>query len=149
MMTIGVPTIRPTLDAELSTVRELLSSASLPIDDVTDSPRLQFWVAEEAGSIVGVVGLERVGESALLRSLVVVPGFRSRGLGRHLVEHVEEHARTEGYRRLALLTMSADRFFEALGYVRIERGSVPEDVQQTGQFRSLCPASAVCMTKAL
>lgn len=148
-MRTGGATIRPTRNAEVLAVREVLSSASLPVEDVTDSPRLQFWVAQVDGSIVGVVGLERVGQSALLRSLAVVPPFQSRGLGQHLVEYVEQYARTEGYRELTLLTTSADRFFEGLGYLQVERESVPEDVQQTAQFRSLCPSSAICMTKSL
>jgi len=143
------PAIRGITPAEIPKLCELLRSASLPVDDISDLPQLRFWAAEQRGEIVGVVGLECIGQSAMLRSLAVVPAFRSQGLGRHLVEHVERHARDAGYRLLALLTTSAERFFHGLGYSSINRASVPEDVKQTAQFRSLCPSSAVCMTKSL
>jgi amino-acid N-acetyltransferase len=48
-----------------------------------------------------------------------------------------------------LLTQTAERFFSQRGYSRIDRASVPAPVQEASEFRSLCPASATCMSKAL
>jgi hypothetical protein len=31
----------------------------------------------------------------------------------------------------------------------IEREYVPEEIKQSAEFQSLCPASAICMTKSL
>jgi amino-acid N-acetyltransferase len=47
------------------------------------------------------------------------------------------------------LTETAENFFRGLGYEAIDRRYVPEEIQQSAEFRSLCPASAVCMTKSL
>jgi amino-acid N-acetyltransferase len=47
------------------------------------------------------------------------------------------------------LTLTAKTFFEQQGYRIIDRRSVPEDVQASEEFRSLCPASAICMVKKL
>jgi len=48
-----------------------------------------------------------------------------------------------------LLTQAARRFFERQGYRAIERQSVPQAVQASEEFRSLCPTSATCMAKTL
>lgn len=141
--------IRPVRASELPAVQAVLRSVDLPVDDIDGSSSVRFWVAEEEGAIAGVVGLERAGNSALLRSLAVTPARRCRHLGRELVAHVEAEARHAGFRQLTLLTMSAEGFFQLLGYTAIERTTVAIDIRQTAQFRSLCPASAVCMTKTL
>ena len=146
---LRVSGIRPIRATELPAVCAVLRSADLPTDDIDGASPLQFWVTEANGGIAGVIGLERTGESALLRSLAVVPAQRHRRLGRELVAHVEVEARAAGFTELALLTLTAQGYFEALGYATVERARVPADVQQTAQFRSLCPASAVCMIKSL
>jgi amino-acid N-acetyltransferase len=48
-----------------------------------------------------------------------------------------------------LLTETAETFFRRLGYEAIDRHYVSEDLKQSAEFRALCPASAVCMTKSL
>ncbi|MBS0393553.1 MAG: GNAT family N-acetyltransferase [Proteobacteria bacterium] len=140
-------TIRAMRPQELPAVRALLTGAALPADDVVESDRLAFWVAERGGALSGVVGLERSGASMLLRSLAVAPAVRGRGDGKALVAFAEQRARESGCRDLHLLTMTAEAFFGGLGYARLERADVPDGVRQTAQFSSLCPASAVCMTR--
>lgn len=146
---LHVSPIRPIQQAELSAVRAVLRSVDLPAGDISDSAPMQFWVREEAGTIAGVVGLERTGKSVLLRSLAILPNHRDRKFGREFVAHAENEARRQGFRYLSLLTTSAEGFFRGLGYTVIDRAEVPADIQQTRQFTSLCPASAICMTKAL
>jgi N-acetylglutamate synthase-like GNAT family acetyltransferase len=113
-----------------------------------DAAAVSFWVAELAGEVVGAIGLERYGDTGLLRSLVVAPSVRSRGIGAHLVDTLEREARALGIARLVLLTETAPAFFERRGYVVIERDAAPPPVRESAEFRSLCPATAVCMSKA-
>ena len=54
-----------------------------------------------------------------------------------------------GLIELILLTQTAQRFFEAQGYGVIERGNAPATVQESEEFKSLCPQSACCMSKRL
>ena len=68
---------------------------------------------------------------------------------RLLAKETERRARALGLSRLFLLTDTAERFFAAAGYQRIERATVPTCVTRTAQFASLCPASAACMRKEL
>lgn len=75
--------------------------------------------------------LQPFGESALLRSVVVMPELRGT------------------VKKLGLLTLSAQRFFERQGYEVIARQAMPRALQDSDEFRSLCPESAVCMVKSL
>lgn len=136
--------------SDLAAVSTLLQRARLPIDDLTSAPGLTLWVLETEGELAGAVALEGVGPTArLLRSLVVAPAHQRRGLGQALVARVENDARAQGIEQLVLLTQTAQALFDRLGYQVIERASAPEHLQQSAEFRSLCPVSAVCMAKRL
>ena len=136
--------------ADRPIVRSLLAEARLPVADLDLAPELTFWVVrDDAGRPVGAIGLERHGDVGLLRSLVVTPGRRRHGLGRALVHGLEEHAKATGVADLVLLTETAEEFFRRLGYAVIDRDSAPSAVAASAEFRTLCPSTAVCMTKRL
>jgi amino-acid N-acetyltransferase len=149
MTTSSAPALRAATRGDFAVVRALLSDAGLPIRDLDSAPGLRMWVAEEGSRIVGTIGLESYGAAGLVRSLVVVPAHRARGLGSVLVARLEQEATARETRLLVLLTETAQPFFKRLGYQVIERGYVPDEVRQSAEFTSLCPASAVCMTKSL
>ena len=106
-------------------------------------------VDERDTDILGAGGFERYGNYGLLRSVVVVPAWRGRGLARRLTEHTVQYARELGIGSLYLLTMDADGFFAALGFRRVSRDEAPEEIQACRQYREQCPDSAVLMRKAL
>lgn len=141
--------MRESTAEDLPAIRSLLTEASLPTADLESSPGLRLWVAEDGGALVGVIGLEPFRGAGLLRSLVVAPHHRKRGLGRRLVDTVEGHAKAAGLKQLALLTETADRFFEAFGYRLVDRHNVPDEIRQSAEFRTLCPLSARCMAKVI
>jgi amino-acid N-acetyltransferase len=85
----------------------------------------------------------------LRRSLAIAPAYQRRGLGHQLVAQLEQIVQDKGVEQLILLTETAESFFRRIGYEVIDRRYVPEPVKQGGEFRSLCPASAVCMTKSV
>lgn len=76
--------IRRGRPADLADTSKLLSGAGLPTADLAGAQEFQTWVFDDRGSIVGVIGLERFGGAALLRSLAVAPERRNRGPGRRL-----------------------------------------------------------------
>jgi amino-acid N-acetyltransferase len=141
--------IRDSQPDDMAAVRDLLGGAGLPTDDLTCAPGLQICVLEVEGLLAGVIGLERFGAGGLLRSLAVAPEYRRRGLGHELVVQLERYALAGGVERPVLLTETAEAFFRRHDYVPIDRSKVPEAIKQSAEFRSLCPASAVCMTKGL
>jgi amino-acid N-acetyltransferase len=133
----------------LTVVRALLESASLPAADLTDEHMTHFFFSGAPSAPDGVVGVELCGEHALLRSLVVMPSRRTSGLGTHLVEHAEAHARAAGARDIFLLTTTAEAFFRRRGYRAARRDDAPPEIRRTREFADICPASSVFLAKTL
>ena len=145
---ITIPVLAATA-LDLPSIKLLLASASLPVADLDAAPGVRFWVARDADHIVGAVGLQPFGSNGLLRSLVVAPSHRDRGLGSSLVTTLEDEVSSQSVKALVLLTQTAEPFFLARGYTAIDRVNVPDQIKLSAEFHSLCPASAVCMTKSL
>lgn len=140
--------LRAATDHDLPGIVVLLQQDALPTEDLADA-EVFFLVEEHEAAITGVIGLQRFGPAGLLRSLAVVPARRGQGTGRRLVAQLEDHARSQGVTELVLLTQTAQTFFEGNGYTLIRRDAAPSAMQQAAEFRTLCPASAVCMAKLL
>ncbi len=132
----------------LPQVRALLEAAHLPVADLATARPEFFGLRDDAG-LVGVIGLERHGKAALLRSLAVRDDQRGRGLGTTLVRELEGRAPDLGVRELWLLTTTAEPFFRQLGYVPAPREAAPVAVRETAEFRGVCPTSAACLTKVI
>jgi amino-acid N-acetyltransferase len=62
-----------------------LEASGFPVDDV-ETGRQEYLLAREGERIVGSVGLEVVGEDALVRSLAVALDRRGLGLGKMLLD---------------------------------------------------------------
>ena len=140
--------IRLAAPGDFAGVVRLLEAADLPTAGLQPSLP-DFLVAEEAGRVVGAVGLEVFGDCALLRSAVVDAGRRGSGLGIDLVESLLRRAGTRGVREIYLLTTTAEHFFPRFGFVRISRGDVAPAVRASEEFRGACPDSAVAMRRVL
>jgi amino-acid N-acetyltransferase len=106
-------------------------------------------VRADSGHPIGAIGLERRDAIGLLRSLVVAPGRRRQGLARALIGTLERYAHESGITELVLLTETAEPFFRRLGYTVIDRDQAPVAITSSAEFRTLCPTTAVCMTKRL
>ena len=127
----------------------LLQTADLSTEDITPEMLEHFLVAHVDKVLVGAVGLEVLGDVGLLRSVAVDEPHRGTGLGKRLVEALEEHAKGAGVRELYLLTTTAEDFFAGLGYKRIPREEAPTSIAATAQFVELCPASSSFMLKRI
>lgn len=76
---------------------------------------LVMFVAESGGEVVGF-GQLNPGLS-LVQAVYVHPGSARNGVGRALLEHLEEAARQQGMTHLALdATLNAESFYERAGY---------------------------------
>lgn len=127
----------------------LLASAGLPVADLTDEHMSAFFYSGPASAPNAMVGLEIYGPDALLRSLVVSPALRKRGLGQLLVAKAEQHAREHGVSTVYLLTTTAEQFFLARGYSIAPREAAPDSIRSTNEFAGLCPASSAFLFKHL
>jgi amino-acid N-acetyltransferase len=143
-----VPAIRSATIHDGERIEQLLSSLQLPTEGI--EPHLaNFVIAEQDGQLVGVIGFERYGEEALLRSAAVAPAAQRLGIGKALTEHVIGEAAATGIDTLFLLTTTAERFFSLYGFETVSRAQVPGAVQRSIEFTSSCPASATVMRLSL
>lgn len=131
---------------EIDQIARLLHERGLPAEDISEHLP-NFLCAKHDDNIVGVAGVEVLGQNGLFRSLAIVPEWEGRGIGHELYWRVVAHCRRIGISQLYLLTATADGFFKRLGFSLVDRVSVPPEVQATRQFRELCPSSATCLQK--
>lgn len=63
----------------------------MPLDELEQeiADGIIFWVAEEDGRLLGVMGIQDKGEVALVRHAYVTPSVQRKGVGTRLLRHVE------------------------------------------------------------
>jgi amino-acid N-acetyltransferase len=140
--------LRSAETSDLPEVLALLERSKLPTAGVADS-FAHFLIAESKGKLVGAVGLELYGGSALLRSAAVEESWRGSGVGRVLVDRALDLARERGVDDIYLLTTTAEHYFPKFGFTCVSRDAVSEGVRASVEFQSACPASATVMRKAV
>jgi putative acetyltransferase len=89
-----------------------------------------FWVAESAGAVVGMFGLEPAGPDAMeLRRMYVAPEARRRGIARQMLVFAEDECRRRGLQSLTLSTSElqgeALALYRAAGY-RLQKEEIAE-----------------------
>ena len=136
--------IRKVTSADFNAVTALLKSASLPVEGVAEHFQ-NFLVAEAEGMVVGAIGLEAYGDTALLRSAVVHPDQQGSGVGTTLYNALLTSAKAKGVRRLVLLTDTAEKFFDRKGFKRINAKTVTGPIRTSVEFTGACPSTAACM----
>jgi amino-acid N-acetyltransferase len=140
--------VRTAEEKDLPAVLSLLGRADLPTEGVADAFS-HFIVAESEGRLIGAVGMELYGGSALLRSAAVEESWRGSGVGRVLVDRALELARQHRIEDVYLLTTTAEHYFPKFGFACVSRDAVAEGVRSSVEFQTACPASAVVMRKSL
>lgn len=139
-------TVRRASAADWEPIAALLDQHRLPLAGARDHV-IDFLVAVEDARVIGVAGLERYGDTALLRSVAVSsPGG---GLGTRLVQALLEHAQQSGVDTVVLLTTTAAAFFPRFGFTVVTREDVPAAVHTSAEFQGACPASATAMRLVL
>jgi N-acetylglutamate synthase-like GNAT family acetyltransferase len=63
----------------------------MPMDELAReiAAGIVFWVAEEDGRLLGVMGIQDKGDVALVRHAYVAPGVQRKGVGTSLLRHVQ------------------------------------------------------------
>ena len=140
------PLIRAATKGDSATVRELLSTAGLPLAGLEHT---HLWVSEANQTVTGVVGFERYGTSALLRSLAVVPEYRGRGVGAALLRHLLSYLEAEGVTSAYGLTTTVPDWLARLGFEETTRDALPGDLAYSEQLQGACPAAARVFYKVL
>jgi N-acetylglutamate synthase-like GNAT family acetyltransferase len=118
----------------------LVRQVDLLGDDIL-APHTRYWVAEENDHIfVGSVGLELGVDSALIRSVAVLPNFRNIGLGRNLVNIAMTCAKEMGCKRVFLFSMRSGKYWQKLGFQKTPVDELVQslpDIPQVLRFTSI------------
>lgn len=139
---------KKTSPEKVSEVLALLTLANLPINDIGEN--VELFSLEMNEETIGTAGLEINSQIGLLRSVSVLESQKGKGYGFLIVRDLEEYAKTQNIKELYLLTTTAKEFFEKkCNYEVVERANVPTEIQNSQQFTSVCPSSAVVMKKII
>ena len=132
---------------DLRDILDLLTEVKLPHDGVAENVNA-FLVARNMESrVVGTIGLERHGSTALLRSAAVAPEYQNTGLGSRLTEDLLRRATNEGVERVVLLTTTASEFFaRRFGFCETPRDIFQEQLAGSSEWNLPRCSSAVCMS---
>jgi amino-acid N-acetyltransferase len=129
-------------------IAALLAKVDLPLAGAEDH-LCDFFLAFRDDVLIGTAGLERYGEIALLRSVVVASTERGHSLGKTLVQRVLAHAASLEVRQVVLLTTTAANFFLRFGFQPISRAEFPLTAQASAEFQEACSATATGMSLML
>ncbi len=131
-------------ERDLEAIKSILVANDLPTAGVDDHWRT-FVVARDGERIVGCGGAEAYSAAVLIRSIAVLPEYRSHGLGRRIVRQLIDRLASRGLREFYLLTTSAEKYFRKRGFKRIDRDEVHPQLLASREFQDACPKTAVCM----
>jgi N-acetylglutamate synthase-like GNAT family acetyltransferase len=99
--------IRDSVEADLASMLAIVNEAAqayrgaipvdrwhepyMPADELVEeiAAGVRFWVAEQEGRVLGVMGLQDKGDVALVRHAYVTPTIQRKGVGTRLLHHVE------------------------------------------------------------
>ena len=132
-------TIRPCRAADVEAIFAIVNAAAEAYRDVIPPDRwhepympmselegeigagVEFWGYEDDGELVGVMGVQDVGDLDLIRHAYVLPGLQGRGIGSALLERLTDGAT----RPLLVGTWAAAewaiRFYERHGFEPVGR----------------------------
>jgi len=143
-------TINEASPDDLTDILELLSEVQLPHDGVAESVDAFLVARDESARLIGTIGLERHGNTALLRSAAVSPEYQGCGVGSRLTEKLLERATKDGVERVVLLTSTASEFFaRRFGFCETARSAFDKELAASSEWKLPRCSSAVCMSLAL
>lgn len=109
---------------DIWTIRKLVLSAML---DPTQLRWQQFWAIECDRHVVACGQLRSFPGAQELGSVVVVPAWRDRGLGKFMVEHLIEQATQPLY--LECLGNRLAKFYNRFGFVAVSWQELPRSLK--------------------
>ena len=117
-ITFGTPDYGLTRRLRDEVLRKPLGRALTPEDLAGEESQLHFGLFDSGGDLAAcVVAVPVSATEARIRQMAVSPARRGRGLGRRLMDRVEQDLRGRGVRTVVLNAReSAVGFYEKLGY---------------------------------
>jgi amino-acid N-acetyltransferase len=141
---VGEIVISPATRADVRTIKKILEANALPVAGVDEHWRT-FLVARDGGDVIGCGGAEAYQVAALIRSVAVLPEYRSHGVGRRIVRQLLDRLAAHGLREFYLLTTTAEDYFRKRGFKKIDRDEIHPQLLASRELQGACPAGAICM----
>ena len=130
----GVVEIRQAGLQDVRQMVEVLNACDLRSEDICVDGTF-YLVATLEDRIVGTVGIENAnGRAVLLRSLAVLPEFRSQRIGARLMSEITSQVRASA-RSIYLFSTGAGDYYQAQGYVEVPVDEVVNAVGRTPQVQ--------------
>ena len=131
---------------DLRDILELLSQVQLPHDGVAENLSDFLVARDESSRLIATIGIERHGNTGLLRSAAVAPEYQGCGIGSRLTEQLLQRATNDGMERVVLLTTTASDFFaRRFGFCATSRTAFDKDLAASPEWNLPRCSSAVCM----
>jgi amino-acid N-acetyltransferase len=132
---------------DLRDILDLLSQVQLPHDGVAENVSGFLVARDECSRLIAAIGLERHGNTALLRSAAVAPEYQGCGIGSRLTENLLQRAAENGVEKVVLLTSTASEFFaRRFGFCETSRAVFDEELAGSSEWNLPRCSSAVCMS---
>lgn len=131
--------IRGAAKEDLPALKQFLLDAGLGIDGLGEETVDYFLLMEdEVGEVVGTLGMEKLAENGLLRSLVVTSSQVQQDL-LLLLQQAFQFARDKHITNLFLATnkQSAIPFFQLLGFQVVNRDCLPKELFASEHIQSI------------
>ena len=148
----ALPIVRQATEADVLTIAHIVNENVRQGHLLPRSPdkirhSLPHWlVAELGGVVVGIGSLVEMSPTLVeVRSLAVLPAYRSYGVGAAIVSGLVERARERGFPTVFALTRAV-AFFERLGFVITDKERFPEKVWTDCV---VCPLQFACDETAM
>jgi amino-acid N-acetyltransferase len=143
-------TIADASSEDLQDILDLLSQVQLPHDGVAENVGGFLVARDESSRVIATIGLERHGNTALLRSAAVAPEYQGCGIGSRLTENLLHRATSDGVERVVLLTSTASEFFaRRFGFCESSRSVFDKALAGSTEWNLPRCSSAVCMSLEL
>ncbi len=116
----GAPHVAALLALHLAELRSHMRDFAFALDATgLSAAGVSFWTAWRGDALAGFAALKRLDDGAAeLKSMRAAPAMRRTGVGRALLTHVVDTARSQGYRRLYLETGTAALHAPAIALYR-------------------------------
>jgi amino-acid N-acetyltransferase len=132
---------------DLSEILDLLSQVELPHDGVAENVGAFLVARDESSRLIATIGLERHGNTGLLRSAAVAPNHQGTGVGSRLTERLLQHAKQDGVETVVLLTSTAQDFFgRRFGFCETSRTVYDKELAESSEWNLPRCSSAICMS---
>ncbi len=125
--------IRAAKEGDLDDVISLLIDADLNVEGVHENIG-SFVIAFDGDQLVACCGAEAYQFVAVVRSLVVHPEYRRKGVGRRLVRQMLDRLSSRGLREFYVVPGAAEDFFRKRGFKPCDRDEIHPQVLASNEL---------------